>query len=225
MGAVDLIKKVPYSWWPPKNLLNQNLGIFDLYPNEYSSWSRDAIISHVEKTMVVRQSDFKQLSMGCFHLKSFLGGSGQQGFIDAIREMCLDNPAKMRFQSTSKLVKETQDQDADQYLSDKKKEMAIRNTKKYGCYVLNVNHRDMSLHEIKMLGCSIEEGVNEAVKRSWDEGNSFGLISGQQNFKAQYQRYIFDFYKEGNSSNDGGYTEKIDLSDIGKSGNHKKNKL
>jgi hypothetical protein len=56
--------------------------------------------------------------------------------------------------------------------------------KKHNCYNLSVNHRDMSLHEVKMLGCSIEEGVNEAVKRSWDEGNSFGLISGQQNFKA-----------------------------------------
>lgn len=70
-----------------------------------------------------------------------------------------------------------------------------------------------------MLGCSIEEGVNEAVKRSWDEGNSFGLVSGEQNFKAQYQRYIFDFFKEGK---DGGYTDKIDLPDIGKSDSTKK---
>jgi hypothetical protein len=30
--------------------------------------------------------------------------------------------------------------------------------------VLNIGHKDMNLHEIKMLGLSIEEGVNEAAK-------------------------------------------------------------
>ena len=178
-GAKDLIKKVPYQWWPPRHLKNQTLGIFDLCPGEYASWTRDQIVSHVEKTMVVKQPDSTQLSAGCFHLKSFLNGSGQQGFIEAIREMCIDNPAKMRFQSTQKLVKEINESESEeQYQSEKKREMMLRNAKKYGCYTLTVNHRDMSLHEIKMLGVSIEEGVNNAVKKAWDEGNSFGSAAG-----------------------------------------------
>ena len=53
---------------------------------------------------------------------------------------------------------------ADEYIADKKREMAERNTKKFGCYVLDLNHRDVPLHEIKMLGLTIEEGVNIAVK-------------------------------------------------------------
>ena len=52
--------------------------------------------------------------------------------------------------------------------------MASRNERKYGCYVLDVSHREMSLHEIKMLGLSIEEGVNEAVQKSKEEGTEFG---------------------------------------------------
>ena len=90
----------------------------------------------------------------------------------------------MRFQSTQKLVKEIEEQNLEEH--DKRKEILIRNSKKHGCYNLMVSHRDMILHEIKMLGVSIEEGVNEAVKKSWDEGKSFGQAAGQQNFKAQY---------------------------------------
>ena len=62
----------------------------------------------------------------------------------------------------------------------------------------------MSMHEIKMLGLSIEEAVNEAAKAK----------GGPQNFKSQYQRYIFDFFKDVNEdltsdTEYGGYTEKI----------------
>jgi len=65
--------------------------------------------------------------------------------------------------------------------------MIYRNSKKQGCYVLDVPHRDMSLHEIKMLGLSIEEGVNEAVNKSKSQGKEFGdMIPNTQNFKAQY---------------------------------------
>lgn len=81
---------------------------------------------------------------------------------------------------------------------------------------MDIGHKDMALHEIKMLGLSIEEAVNEASKSS----------GGGQNFKAQYQRYIFDFLKEQLDEEDlGGYTEKIHLSNIGKSYGAKKNKL
>lgn len=54
----------------------------------------------------------------------------------------------------------------DQFIADKKMELAERNSKKYGCYVLDIHHRDMPLHEIKMLGISIQEGVTIAVKSS-----------------------------------------------------------
>ena len=76
--------------------------------------------------------------------------------------------------------------------------MAIRNSRKFGCYVLDLSHREMSLNEIKMLGITIEAGVNQAVKNSKEQGKNFDN-ENQQNFKAQYQRYIFDFFKEQDS--------------------------
>lgn len=101
--------------------------------------------------------------------------------------MCLDDPVKMRFQSTEKLVKDyEQEQQSQSDPSDKKKEMASRNERKHNCYVLDVAHREMNLHEIKMLGLSIEEAVNEAVNKSKEEGKEFGngMTTNQQNFKA-----------------------------------------
>lgn len=50
--------------------------------------------------------------------------------------------------------------------SDRKRDIAMRNSKKFGCYVLDISHKEMSMHEVKMLGVSIEEGVNEAIKKS-----------------------------------------------------------
>ena len=87
-GAKDKLKRMPYSWWPLEEFRNFSVGRFDLYPDEYAQWSRDQIINHVESSEVKRPPDFTQLSVGCFHLKNFLGAAGQQGFIDAIREMC-----------------------------------------------------------------------------------------------------------------------------------------
>lgn len=48
-GAKDLLKKAPYTWWPPEEFKNHTMGRFDLYPEEYSNWTRDQIISHIEK--------------------------------------------------------------------------------------------------------------------------------------------------------------------------------
>jgi len=59
-------------------------------------------------------------------------------------------------------------------ITEKKKELAGRNSKKFGCYVMDVGHKDMTMHEVKMLGLSIEEAVNEAAKKK----------NGGQNFKA-----------------------------------------
>lgn len=84
----------------------------------------------------------------------------------------------MRFQSAEKLTKEYVEESetihGDEFVTEKKRELADRNSKKFGCYVLDVNSKDMTMHEIKMLGLSIEEGVNEAAKKS----------NGPQNFKA-----------------------------------------
>lgn len=106
LGAREVIKQVPYSWWPPEEFKNFSLGRFDLYPEEYAQWSRDEIINHVEKNQVNKKPEYVQLSTGCFHLKNFLNASGQQGFIDGIRELCLENPTKMRFQRAEKLTSE-----------------------------------------------------------------------------------------------------------------------
>ena len=85
----------------------------------------------------------------------------------------------MRFQRSEKLAKEYLDETSsvfgmDEYIADKKREMAERNTKKFGCYVLDLNHRDVPLHEIKMLGLTIEEAVNIAVKKAQEAGREFG---------------------------------------------------
>ena len=57
-------------------------------------------------------------------------------------------------------------------MSEKKKELAERNAKKFGCYVMEVGHKDMTMHEIKMLSLNIESSVNE--------------VSKEPNYKSQY---------------------------------------
>ena len=63
--------------------------------------------------------------------------------------MCFDNPQKMRFQRSEKLAKELREE-AESFgtndVVEKKREIAVRNAKKFGCYVLDIGHRDMSLH-------------------------------------------------------------------------------
>ena len=100
-------------------------------------------------------------------------------------------------------------------MSEKKKELMARNMLKYGCYVLDVSHKDLNLHEIKMLGLGIEEAVSECSKKN----------GGEPNFKAQYQRYVFDFFKEGSEEIEGGCTDKITLQNLGSSLGSKKNRL
>lgn len=73
---------------------------------------------------------------------------------------------------------------------------------------MEVGYKDMTMHEIKMLALSIEEAVNEAAR------------GGEQNHKAQYQKYIFDFFKDVNEdaateAEYGGYTERISLPFLG----------
>lgn len=56
-GVKDLIKKVPYEWWPPEDLKNNLAGRFDLYPDEFVEWSRDDTINYVEKHQIVKNPD------------------------------------------------------------------------------------------------------------------------------------------------------------------------
>mmetsp|Transcript_7603 Transcript_7603/g.12779 ORF Transcript_7603/g.12779 Transcript_7603/m.12779 type:complete len:335 (-) Transcript_7603:48-1052(-) len=232
-GARDKLKSVPYTWWPLEEFNNQQIGRFDLYSEDYKNWNRNEIISYVEENKVIRQPEFTQLSLGCFHLKNFLDASGQQGFIDSIREMCNENPQKMRFQKAEKLAKESYQSSAEtfgaeEFQSEKKKDMAYRNGRKFGCYVLDVTNKDVNIHEVSMLGLTIEECVNQALKISKDKGLKFGNDNqnSNQNFKTKYSRYVFDFFKPSSELLDedkGGYTEKIELTALGKSG-YKKNK-
>ena len=86
----------------------------------------------------------------------------------------------MRFQRAEKLTKdyveESETLHGDDFVTEKKKELAARNAKKFRSYVLDVPHKDMGLHEIKMLALSIEEGVNKAAEQN----------GGAMNYKAQY---------------------------------------
>jgi len=48
-GVKDKLKAVEYAWWPPKEFKNQSaIGRFDLYPEEYTQWTRAQIINYVE---------------------------------------------------------------------------------------------------------------------------------------------------------------------------------
>jgi superfamily II DNA or RNA helicase len=37
LGARPLLKKPPYTWWPPKQFTNLVVGQFDIYPGQFSS--------------------------------------------------------------------------------------------------------------------------------------------------------------------------------------------
>lgn len=53
--------------------------------------------------------------------------------------MCQDHPQRLRFQRSEKLIKEYKEEAENQDVqSDKKHEIAQRNKKKYGCYVLDI---------------------------------------------------------------------------------------
>jgi len=85
--------------------------------------------------------------------------------------MCQDHPQRLRFQRSEKLIKEYKEEAENQDVqSDKKHEIAQRNKKKYGCYVLDIGQKDVkeSLSEMITLGISIEECVNKAVKNTKD---------------------------------------------------------
>lgn len=187
-GARDKLRAAPYDWWPPEQYRRHLMGRFDIYPDEHSSWSRDDALAFAEKHSIERPSDFKQLSTGCFHLKGLLHATAQQAFVSGLREMCQENPSKMRFQQAQKLVAEASGaSDArvlggDEVIPEKKRIMLERNSRKFDCYTLDVANRDMSMHEIKMLGHTVEEGANKAVYQAREAGKAFG--GGQQNAKA-----------------------------------------
>ena len=48
-------------------------------------------------------------------------------------------------------------------MSEKKREMLHRTSRKHSCYVLDVAARDMPMHEVQMVGFTIEEAVTKAV--------------------------------------------------------------
>jgi hypothetical protein len=76
-GARDKLKKSEYSWWPPEQFKNLQIGQFDIYPNEYAAMPKSEIMALVEKRAVSLQKDYRQLSAGCFYLKNFLDTLGQ----------------------------------------------------------------------------------------------------------------------------------------------------
>ncbi len=36
-GARPLLRKTPYTWWPPKEYRSLVIGQFDIYPNQYEN--------------------------------------------------------------------------------------------------------------------------------------------------------------------------------------------
>lgn len=44
-GARPLLKKPPYTWWPPKEFRNLVIGQFDIYPNPYNEQQLKQILS------------------------------------------------------------------------------------------------------------------------------------------------------------------------------------
>ena len=71
-GVKDLLKKVPYSWWPPKAFKLYQLGRFDLFPLEFSALSNEEVMKRLGKLAISSKLDVLKTNLGCFHLKGFL---------------------------------------------------------------------------------------------------------------------------------------------------------
>ena len=44
-GIKDLVKKIPYTWWPPKEYRLYQLGRFDIYPLEFANLELPALLA------------------------------------------------------------------------------------------------------------------------------------------------------------------------------------
>lgn len=204
-GVKDLVQKIPYSWWPPQEYKLYQLGRFDLYPLASASLTRDQIFSKLKKTGITNEFKVSKTNLGCFHIQYLLSLIEQQTILDSIRSQCIEgDPQKYKF-SRSEVLAEDEEQmrqeDTFEYLDNSGgRSTKNRNAKKHGCYVMNLNGRDIS-ESLKAIPLSVEEGVNKMQ----------GSSSGGVHSKSVYKRYTFDFFKKGSDPDSDAYSDKISL--------------
>jgi hypothetical protein len=68
-GIKDLLRKVPFSWWPPKEYKLYQLGRFDLYPLSKAAMDSQ---KHLSKLPTTRSPQTVKTNLGTYHIKGML---------------------------------------------------------------------------------------------------------------------------------------------------------
>jgi len=153
LGARPLLKRVPYTWWPPKEFKNYLIGQFDLYPEKRDTAKLHRILSsqanvssEAEKTASV-----ESLEEGCFIVRHCLNLHCQQTIVHVVRDACLNQPLKFKFDraKTADQIEPVSD-----YVEEEK------TVPKQGCYSLSVSFKDLP-DEVKFLPLELEGSVSQ----------------------------------------------------------------
>jgi len=101
-GIKDLLRKVPYSWWPPKEYKLYQLGRFDLYPLSKAGMDPQ---KHLAKLPTNRNPLTVKTNMGVYHIKGLLSMREQQQVVETVRTWCIKEPQRYKF-SRSEILAE-----------------------------------------------------------------------------------------------------------------------
>ncbi|TNV83680.1 hypothetical protein FGO68_gene10563 [Halteria grandinella] len=211
-GIKELIKKAPYTWWPPKEYRLYQLGRFDIFTQHQAQTDIEKLIDRLGKQH--SQVQVAKTNVGCYHLKGLLSVPEQLRILQSIRTQCLREPQKYKFSRSEALAEEEIEQEKEgtfDFIDGGAQAVwRGRNAKKEGAYVMTLHSQKDASEELKALGNAVEEGVNSM------KGESVMSGSVGQHVKAVYKRFTFDFFKPQH-----GYMEKIPLA-LPKAGAKKK---
>lgn len=102
-GVRTLLRKVPYSWWPPKEYRLYQLGRFDLYPMSAADVDSNKLLGKLSDQ---RSPSCTKTNVGCYHVKSMLSLREQQAVIESIRRLCITEPQRFKFSRCETLAAE-----------------------------------------------------------------------------------------------------------------------
>lgn len=114
-GVKELLKKTPYTWWPPKQYRLYQLGRFDLYPIQQvtaasaASAGIEEVVGKAMEKMAKEEGKKMQVNktnVGCFHLRNMLSLREQQVIVESLRQQCLKEPQKYKFSKCDVLAAE-----------------------------------------------------------------------------------------------------------------------
>ena len=95
IGAKPLLKKSPFSWWPPKEFALYNVGQFDIYPNQFSQQKLQTLIGGHD--IPYSKPVVDKINTGCVHIKGLYAINYQQVFANELRQMTINEPHKFKF--------------------------------------------------------------------------------------------------------------------------------